>query len=74
MTAETLRQLVKAEPFRPLRLHLTGGTEFEIRSPEQVLLGHAAVIVDLPWQFYGERRAVIGLRQVQWVEEMLLPQ
>jgi hypothetical protein len=73
MTPETLRQLLWAEPFHPLRLHLTNGTHFEIRGPEQAIIGHTAVIIDLPWQFYGERRAVIGLRQIMWVEEVLLP-
>lgn len=73
MTPEALRQLLWAVPFHPLRLHLAGGVEFEVRSPEQAMVGTSVVILDLPWQFYGERRAVIGLRQILWVEEVLLP-
>jgi hypothetical protein len=45
ITAEALRGYVKAEPFRPFRLHLVSGREFDVRHPEmlKILKNHLLV-------------------------------
>lgn len=45
MTQQAVLGYVKAEPFRPFRIHMTGGRTFKIRCPEtiKVLRSHALV-------------------------------
>jgi hypothetical protein len=36
MTPQTVLGYVKAEPFRPFRLHVTSGRTFDVRHPEMI--------------------------------------
>jgi hypothetical protein len=36
MTPQTLQEYVKAEPFRPFRIHMASGRTFEVRHPEMI--------------------------------------
>jgi hypothetical protein len=45
MTRETIQGDVKAEPFRPFRLHLASGRTFDIRHPELIKLLHSTLLV-----------------------------
>ena len=36
MTPQTMLGYVKAEPFRPFRIHLASGRTFDIRHPEMI--------------------------------------
>ena len=36
LTPESLRGYVKAEPFRPFRIHLASGRTFDVRHPEML--------------------------------------
>lgn len=47
MRAEDLREMLRNKPFVPLRLHLTDGTESEIRHPEMALLSRSLVEIGL---------------------------
>lgn len=47
MTSERVKECLRAEPFRPLRLDLGGGRSVEVRHPEFCVLspsGRAAVV------------------------------
>ncbi|WP_145365833.1 hypothetical protein [Stratiformator vulcanicus] len=44
---DKLRQLQRAQPFRPFRLYLTDGTQFEVRHPEAAWLTKGGLYVGL---------------------------
>lgn len=45
MTPPKLLSYIKAEPFRPFRIHMASGRTFEIRHPEMVKLGKSFLLV-----------------------------
>ena len=45
MVPQTVLGYVKAEPFRPFRLHLASGRAFDIRHPEMIKVLRSAVLV-----------------------------
>ena len=45
MTPQTVLGYVKAEPFRPFRLHMASGRTFDIRHPEMIKVLKSAVLV-----------------------------
>jgi hypothetical protein len=47
MRPEEFMQLIRARPFIPLRIHLTGGQTYEIRHPDQVLVLRSRVVIGL---------------------------
>jgi len=48
MRPEDLRQFLGQEPFRPFRVTLTDGREYEIRHPELVALGRSSLFIGFP--------------------------
>jgi hypothetical protein len=45
ITSSQLLTYVKAEPFRPFRLHMASGKTFDIRHPEMVKVGKSFLMV-----------------------------
>ena len=45
MTKQTIQGYVKAEPFRPFRLHLVSGRTFDIRHPELIKILQSTILV-----------------------------
>lgn len=45
MTKQTIQGYVKAEPFRPFRLHLASGRTFDIRHPKMIKVLHSTIVV-----------------------------
>jgi hypothetical protein len=48
LTPQTVLGHVKAEPFRPFRLHLASGRTFEVRHPEMIKALKSSVLVFKP--------------------------
>jgi hypothetical protein len=48
ITYQTLRGHIKAQPFRPFRLHLANTQTFDIRHPEMIELLQSTVLVFKP--------------------------
>jgi hypothetical protein len=48
MSRQTIQGYIKAEPFRPFRLHLVSGRTFDIRHPEMIKLLQSTVLVFKP--------------------------
>lgn len=48
MSATELLRMLRAQPFVPFRIHISGGTVYEIRHPEMVIVLAAAAIVVFP--------------------------
>lgn len=42
---QELLSYVKAEPFRPFRLHMASGRTFDVRHPEMLRVGKASLII-----------------------------
>lgn len=38
MTAEELKELIRRRPFEPLRIHMTDGTTYDIRHPDNIFI------------------------------------
>ncbi|HZL38036.1 MAG TPA: hypothetical protein VFC78_22160 [Tepidisphaeraceae bacterium] len=47
MTADNLWQRLRLKPFAPFRLHLSGGTFYDIRHPEMMLVTRTGITVAL---------------------------
>jgi hypothetical protein len=45
MTPQSVLGYVKAEPFRPFRLHMASGRTFDIRHPEMIKVLRSSVLV-----------------------------
>ena len=45
LTPESLRGYVKAEPFRPFRLHLASGRTLDVQHPEMLKILKSSVLV-----------------------------
>lgn len=45
MPPQEILKYVKAEPFRPFRLHMVSGRTFDIRHPEMVRVGKRELII-----------------------------
>ena len=45
MNPDEIRELLRREPFEPLRFHLTSGDACEIRDPNSVALGQRRVFI-----------------------------
>ena len=45
MTPQTVLGYVKAEPFRPFRIHMASGRTFDIRHPEMIKVLKSNVLV-----------------------------
>lgn len=68
MDSGDLYNLLDRDPCPILRLHLIGGTIFDLRDPDAVVVGRNSVEVLLPRDGANLREAVINLNNVLWVE------
>jgi hypothetical protein len=68
MRQEDVRRLLRRVPWPRLRLHLTGGTVFDINDPDLAVVGKSTVELILTPSAEGEREAVINLLHVIWIE------
>ncbi len=48
MRAEELVELLRKRPFQPLRLHLTEGTPYDIRPPDNIMVLRQRVDIGVP--------------------------
>ncbi len=45
MTPQAVLGYVKAEPFRPFRIHLAGGRTFDVRHPEMIKVLRSSILI-----------------------------
>jgi len=48
MTVNEIREVVRAQPFRPFTIYMDDGTSYTIEHPDGVLLGNFVAIVAIP--------------------------
>jgi hypothetical protein len=71
MRPEAIREYLHREPFKPFRLHLGDGREFEIRHPEFVLVFRNAVEIGVtedassPFPERGERVSLLHIASLE---------
>lgn len=53
ITFSTVAGYLSAEPFRPFRIKMASGQEFEIRHPEMIRLGRANLRLYRPTETHG---------------------
>jgi hypothetical protein len=70
MRPNELRELLRQQPFVPLRLHVTGGMVFEVRHPEMAHVTRSTVRIELPQLGGVDRVATIALLHVNRVEAL----
>ena len=72
MPRQPLLEAIRQAPFRPFRLHLTGGTTYETRHPEMVMVGPGYAVVGLPGDSPPaiERHEIVDLLHVIRLEPL----
>jgi hypothetical protein len=72
MRLEDIRQLTRAQPFRPFRVFLTGGETYDVHHPDMILatLGAAHIAVPSPGgpPDAAERVTIVSPVHIQKVE------
>jgi hypothetical protein len=48
MTRETIQGYIRAEPFRPFRVHLVSGRSLDIRHPEMIRILRSTILIFKP--------------------------
>lgn len=48
MRSEDIYRVLRQQPFRPFRLHLSNGRTYDVRHPDLVLVGQTTMIVGVP--------------------------
>lgn len=74
MSATELLRMLRAQPFAPFRVHISGGTIYEIRHPDRVIVLAAAVIVAFPDPSHPEMASgweMVALRYMIRLEPLL---
>lgn len=65
-------KLLHHQPFKPMRLHLSGGVTFDIRHQELAIVGLSFVEIHLPSTYLslilGEKSVVVVLSQIIYIE------
>jgi hypothetical protein len=76
MRPDDILEWVKAVPFRPFKIVLNGGTEFEIRHPEMVKVGRTTVNIftftNADNEVY-ERMQMVGLILIERIDPLAAP-
>lgn len=73
MRADELISLVRTRPFQPLRIHLSDGTVYDIRHPDQIIVLRGRVDIGVGADAEtgaAERVEHVSLLHVVRVEEM----
>jgi hypothetical protein len=48
MNAETIRELLRRQPFEPFEVHMSNGEVYAVRHPEQALLAGSRLLIYFP--------------------------
>ena len=68
MRRDILIELLKRQPFQPLRLYLSTGVSFDIRQPELAHVRYSTLNLGLPIEGDKQRFLEIALIHIIWIE------
>ena len=73
MQLQDLQQKLRARPFRPFRIHLSDGAEYDVMHPELLLLGRRSLVLGLasrPEETIYDRAVDIDLLHIVRMENI----
>ncbi len=76
MRPEEILAYLRRQPFEPFRMHLTDGTTYEVRHPDQCILTRSAVHVAMPGPYtdYARGLAAYALIHINRLEPLTADQ
>jgi hypothetical protein len=69
MTANEIREIVRAQPFRPFTIYMDDGASYTVEHPDGVLLGNFVAIVAVPNSGPGDKFMRLSIRHVTRIDE-----
>lgn len=77
MPPEQLLQVLRAQPFVPFRLTITGNRTFDVHHPDQVIAGRTFAVIGIPAtndpQGFTERTVTVAMLHVTSLELLRAP-
>ena len=76
MGPDDLNELTRARPFMPFRIHLTGGTTYDITNPEFISVGRRVAAVGVrrdPNSPYFDAPVFVALVHIIRIEPIIEP-
>jgi hypothetical protein len=76
MVPEELRNVLRQQPFEPVRLVMTDGQGYDIRHPDLLWIGRDAAMVGLtgnPAQTFFERSVRVDVQHIVHLEPLAAP-
>ena len=76
MGPEDLNALCRARPFVPFRLHVTGGTTYDIINPEFISIGRRVAFVGVrrdPRSEFFDEPVLVALAHINQIEPIITP-
>jgi hypothetical protein len=77
MRPDDLLQVLRQQPFRPIRIHVTTGIVHEVRHSELALVGRSTVTLEFPPLNspipLGQRKIIIALVHIVQIEIVEAP-
>lgn len=71
MRPEDLLDLVRRQPFAPLRIHITGGKTYNVQHPDQIIVLRSRAVLAVGGEDgVGDRLEHVALVHVVRVEEL----
>jgi hypothetical protein len=77
MSATELLSVIRAKPFRPVRLCLSDGTVYEVRHPDLVIVALGTAVVGYPSPDYpgaAARYDIVALRHIVRIKFIDMPE
>jgi hypothetical protein len=65
MNAETIRELLRRQPFEPFTMRMTNGDVYQVRHPEMVLIVGPRLVIGYP---ETERIIIVSLLHIAAIE------
>ena len=69
MTANEVREVVRAQPFQPFTIYMDDGASYRIEHPDGVALGNFVAIVAMPRTSDGDKFMRLSIRHISRIEE-----
>jgi hypothetical protein len=69
MTANEIREVVRAQPFRPFVIYMDDGASYRIEHPDGVALGNFVAMVALPPTSDGDKFMRLSIQHISRIDE-----
>lgn len=69
MTANEIREVVRAQPFEPFTIYMDDGSSYRVQHPDGILLGNFVAVVAAPHSGEGDKFMRLSIGHIVRVEE-----